>query len=139
VSLTGEQLVQLATQAVAGQAILVAGALGSVGRAAVLTRRLAETEALDVSRTLALGDNDAIARLEAVDGVADTVGGEAAAKLFGKVGSGGRFGCASVLPDGVPAQYPAVGVSRVFARPDASKLGKFADDVRDGKFVLPIS
>jgi hypothetical protein len=27
----------------------------------------------------------------------------------------------------------------VFARPDPSKLREFADDVRDGKFVLPIS
>jgi NADPH:quinone reductase-like Zn-dependent oxidoreductase len=26
----------------------------------------------------------------------------------------------------------------VFARPDPSKVREFADDVRDGKFVLPI-
>jgi NADPH:quinone reductase-like Zn-dependent oxidoreductase len=26
----------------------------------------------------------------------------------------------------------------VFAKPDPSKLREFADDVRDGKFVLPI-
>jgi NADPH:quinone reductase-like Zn-dependent oxidoreductase len=30
-------------------------------------------------------------------------------------------------------------VTRVFARPDASKVREFADDVRDGHFVLPIS
>jgi NADPH:quinone reductase-like Zn-dependent oxidoreductase len=26
----------------------------------------------------------------------------------------------------------------VFARPDASKVREFADDIRDGKFLLPI-
>src|SRR6202522_4379574 len=35
VSLTGDQLVRLTTRAVSGQTILVSGALGSVGRAAV--------------------------------------------------------------------------------------------------------
>ena len=29
--------------------------------------------------------------------------------------------------------------SRVFARPDPSKLREFTDDVQDGKFALPIS
>jgi NADPH:quinone reductase-like Zn-dependent oxidoreductase len=78
-------------------------------------------------------------RLEDVDGVADTVGGETAAKLLGKVKTGGRFGYASVLPDDAPAKHPAIEIRRVFARPDPSKLREFADDVRDGKFVLPIS
>jgi NADPH:quinone reductase-like Zn-dependent oxidoreductase len=32
-----------------------------------------------------------------------------------------------------------VTITRVFARPDASKIREFADDIRDGKFVLPIS
>ena len=153
VSLTGEQLVRAATQATAGQTILVTGALGSVGRAAVhaakklgakviagvRARQLAEAEGLGASSTLALDDQDAIARLEAVDGVADTVGGETAARLFSKVKDGGRFGYASVIPDGIPARYPAVTVTRVFARPDPSKVHEFADDIRDGKFVLPIS
>ena len=134
VSLTGEQLVRMATQATAGQTILVTGALGSVGRAAVhaakklgvaviagvRARQLAEAESLGASSTLALDDEDAIARLGAVDGVADTVGGETAARLFGKVKDGGRFGYASMLPDGVPARYPTVVVTRIFARPDPS-------------------
>ncbi len=153
VALTGEQLVRSATQATAGQTILVTGALGSVGRAAVhaakklgveviagvRARQLAEAESLGASSTLALDDEDAIARLGVLDGVADTVGGETAARLFGKVKDGGRFGYASMLPDGVPARYPTVSVTRVFARPDPSKVRAFADDIRDGTFVLPIS
>jgi NADPH:quinone reductase-like Zn-dependent oxidoreductase len=74
-----------------------------------------------------------------VDSVADTVGGDTAAKLFGKVRNGGSFGYASVIPDGLSKSNPTVSITRVFARPDASKVREFADDVRDGKFLLPIS
>ena len=153
VSLTGDQLVRLATRAVSGQTILVSGALGSVGRAAVHTakklgatvivgvrkRQLAEAAELGVSRVVAIDDDAAIANLEALDGVADTVGGETAAKLFGKIKNGGKFGYASVFPSEAPATNPTVEVTRVFARPDASKVREFADDIRDGTFALPIS
>jgi NADPH:quinone reductase-like Zn-dependent oxidoreductase len=152
VSLTGDQLVRVATQAVSNQTILVSGALGSVGRAAVHTakklgakvivgvraRQLAEAESLGGHAAVALDDDEAIARLDAVDGVVDTVGGAIAAKLLRKVRAGGHFGYASVLPDDAAAD-PSVVVTRVFAKPDPSKLREFADDIRDGKFVLPIS
>jgi NADPH:quinone reductase-like Zn-dependent oxidoreductase len=153
VVLTGDQLVRVATRAQPGQTILVSGALGSVGRSAVHTakklgarviaavraRQLAEASALGVADTLAVDDEEAMAGLGLVDGVADTVGGETAAKLFAKIRAGGFFGYASVLPEGAAASNPSVSVTRVFARPDASKVREFADDVRDGKFVLPIS
>ncbi len=153
VALTGDQLVRLATRAQAGQTVLVSGALGGVGRAAVhaakklgatviagvRARQLSEARALGAADTVAIDDDSAIAALAMVDGVADTVGGETAAKLFSKVKNGGNFGYASVLPEGVPQSNPAVTVMRVFARPDASKVREFADDIRDGKFLLPIS
>ena len=153
VALTGDQLVRLAARAQYGQTLLVSGALGSVGRAAVHTakklgaqviagvraRQLPEARTLGVSATVAIDDDSAIAALEMVDGVADTVGGETAAKLFGRVKNGGNFGYASVLPEGVPKRNATVTVTRVFARPDALKVREFADDVRDGKFLLPIS
>jgi NADPH:quinone reductase-like Zn-dependent oxidoreductase len=152
IALTGEQLVRLAARAQPGQTLLVSGALGSVGRAAVhaakklgvtviagvRARQLSQASTLGVSATVAIDDDAAIADLAMVDGVADTVGGETAAKLFGKVKNGGNFGYASVLPDGVQQRNTTVTVTRVFARPDASKVREFADDVRDGKFVLPI-
>jgi NADPH:quinone reductase-like Zn-dependent oxidoreductase len=131
----------------------VSGALGSVGRAAVhsaqklgvrviagvRTHQLAQARALGVADAVAIDDDAAIANLAMVDGVADTVGGETAAKLFARVKPGGNFGYASGLPEGLAARYPAVKITRVFARPDASKVREFADDIRDGKFVLPIS
>jgi NADPH:quinone reductase-like Zn-dependent oxidoreductase len=152
VALTGDQLVRLAARAQRGQTLLVTGALGSVGRAAVhtakklgakviagvRTRQLAEARALGVSDTVAIDDDSAIAGLAMLDGVADTVGGETAGKLFARVKNGGNFGYASVLPDGISKLNPTVTVTRVLGRPDASKLREFADDVRDGKFLLPI-
>ena len=153
VSLTGDQLVRLATRAVRGQTILVSGALGSVGRAAIHTakklgarviagvreRQLAEVAELGVSHAVAIDDDLAISNLDELDGVADTVGGETAAKLFGKIRNGGRFGYASVFPSEASRTNPTVEVTRVFARPDASKVREFADDIRDGVFSLPIS
>lgn len=152
VALTGDQLVRSATRAAAGETILVSGALGSVGRAAVhaakklgakvivgvRARQLAEVESLGAFSAVALDDDDAMAKLDAVDGVADTVGGETAAKLLRKVRPGGRFGYASFLPEDASKLAP-VDVSRVFARPDPSKLLEFAQDILHGKFVIPIS
>jgi NADPH:quinone reductase-like Zn-dependent oxidoreductase len=150
--LTGDQLVRLSTQVQRGQTLIVSGALGSVGRAAVHTakklgarviagvraRQLSEARALDVADTLAIDDDAAVAKYPAVDAVSDTVGGEVAAKLFGKVRDGGHFGYASVVPDSVAKTNPKVSVTRVFAQPDASKVREFADDVRDRKFHLAI-
>jgi hypothetical protein len=100
---------------------------------------LAAAAELGVSQAIAIDDDAAIASLEALDGVADTVGGETAAKLFRRVRNGGRFGYASVFPSEAAATNPTVEVTRVFARPDASKVREFADDIRDGAFSLPIS
>ncbi|MDB4945829.1 MAG: quinone oxidoreductase [Labilithrix sp.] len=149
-ALTGDQLVRVAARGQRDQTILVTGALGSVGRAAVHTARkmgmhviagvrsaqISEAAALGVD-TLALDDAAAVGAFARVDAVADTVGGETGAALLAKVKAGGIFGYASMLPDGVAALHPGVTITRVFARPDASKIREFADDVRDGKFLLP--
>ncbi len=134
VCLTGEQLVRLATRVVSGQTILVSGALGSVGRATVHAAKklgaiviagvradqLAQAAQLGVSHAVAIDDDAAIASLDTLDGVADTVGGPTAAKLFRKVKPGGRFGYAAAFPADAAATNPTVELTRVFARPDAS-------------------
>jgi NADPH:quinone reductase-like Zn-dependent oxidoreductase len=73
-----------------------------------------------------------------VDAIADTVGGEVAAKLIAKVKRSGSFGYTSVLPESAAVENPTVKITRVFTKLDPSKVREFADDVRDGKFVLPI-
>ena len=152
IALTGEQLVRLATKVQKGQTVVVTGALGSVGRAAVHAAKkmgaqviagvrkksLQDAESLGVAGVLAIDDDHAIASLGPVDAIADTVGGEVASKLFKKIKPGGSFGYASVAPEGMAALNPTVSITRVFAKPDPSKVREFADDVRDGKFVLPI-
>ena len=152
ISLTGDQLVRLAANVQKGQVVLVTGALGSVGRAAVHTakkigaqviagvrgKELEAARSLGVSGVLAIDDDQAIANLSPVDAVADTVGGDVAAKLITRVKPGGSFGYATMLPEGAAAKNPTVKTARVQARPDPSKVREFADDARDGKFVLPI-
>jgi len=152
ISATGEQLVRLAAKVQNGQTVVVTGALGSVGRAAVHAAKkmgaqviagvrkhsLKEAESLGVAGVVAVDDGDAVAALGWIDAVADTVGGDVAAKLIAKVKPGGCFGYASVVPEGLAALHPTVTITRVFAKPDPSKLAEFAEDVRDGKFVLPI-
>jgi NADPH:quinone reductase-like Zn-dependent oxidoreductase len=152
ISLTGDQLVRIATNVQKGQVVLVTGALGSVGRAAVHTakklgaqviagvrgKEVEEARSLGVSDVLAIDDDQAILNFPLVDAVADTVGGEVAAKLMARVKQGGSVGYTAVLPEDAAAKNPTVKITRVGARPDASKVREFADDVRDGKFILPI-
>jgi NADPH:quinone reductase-like Zn-dependent oxidoreductase len=152
IALTGDQLVRRATTLQKGQTILVTGALGSVGRAAVHTakkmgarviagvrkKQLEDARSLGASGVVAIDDEEAIAKLGFVDAIADTVGGEGAARLIAKVKQGGSFGYASVLPEGTAGLNPKVKIMRVLAQPDPSKVREFADDVRDGKFILPI-
>jgi len=152
VALTGDQLVRLATNVQKGQVVLVTGALGSVGRAAVHTakkigaqviagvrgKELDAARSLGVSGVLAIDDDEAIEKFRLADAIADTVGGEVAAKLIAKVKQSGSFGYTAVLPESAAAQNLTVKIKRVLAQPDPSKVREFADDVRDGKFVLPI-
>jgi NADPH:quinone reductase-like Zn-dependent oxidoreductase len=152
IALTGDQLVRIATNVQKGQVVLVTGALGSVGRAAVHAakkigaqviagvrgKELDEAHSLGVSAVLAIDDDKAIDKFRLVDAIADTVGGDTAAKLIAKVKESGSFGYTAVLPESAAAQNPGVKITRVFAQPDPSKVREFADDVRDGKFVLPI-
>jgi NADPH:quinone reductase-like Zn-dependent oxidoreductase len=152
ISLTGDQLVRLAAKVQKGQVVLITGALGSVGRAAVHTakkigaqviagvrgKQLDDACSLGVSDVLAIDDDKAIEKLRLVDAIADTVGGDVAAKLIAKIKQSGSFGYAAVLPESAVAKNPTVKITRVRTQPDPSKVREFADDVRDGKFILPI-
>ena len=152
IALTGDQLVRLATKVKKGQVVLITGALGSVGRAAVHTAKkigaqviagvrakdLNDARSLGVSDALAIDDDKAIEKFPLLDAIAVAVGGEVAAKLIVKVKQGGSFGYASALPESAAAKNPTVQIARVLAKSDPSKVREFADDVRDGQFVLPI-
>ncbi len=151
VTLTGEQLVRLGTKIAKGQTVLVAGAVGSVGRAAVATakeagatviagvrkKQLEQAEELKAHEVLALDDEETLAKLGFLDAVADTVGGEIAQKLIGKIKPGGVF--ASVLgPPQNAKMHPAVELVAVMAKPDLESLYKLGESVAAGKFSIPI-
>ncbi len=152
IALTGDQLVRYATNVEKGQVVLITGALGSVGRAAVHSakkigaqviagvrhKELENARSLGLSDTLAIDDDEAIKGFRMVDAIADIVGGDIASKLIAKIRPGGSFGYTAVLPEGAGSQNPSIKITRVFAKPDPSRVREFADDLRDGKFVLPI-
>ena len=151
VTLTGEQLITRGTKIQAGQTVLATGALGGVGRSAVWTAkkagavviagvkksRVKEAEGLGANEVLALDDKAAMEKMGFIDAVADTVGQETAEMLLGKVKQGGVF--ASVLGEPANAKMnPTVKIEAVRAVPDTKTLRILAEDVAEGRFVIPI-
>ena len=151
VTLTGEQLITRAAKILAGQTILITGAVGSVGRSAVWTARkagaiviagarksqLKEAEELGADTVLAIDDDHALQQLGFIDAVADTVNGETAQKLLAKVKPGGTF--ASVV--GPPANAklnPTIQIASIMAVRDAAALRTLAEDFLAGHFKIPI-
>lgn len=151
VAITGDQLIRKATDVQPGQTIVLTGAVGNVGRCALLAAReigakviagvrrkqMDEARALGATEVIDLGDDDSIARIGSVDGVADTVGGDIAAKLLAKVKPGGNFG--SVLgPPKDAALHPTVKITAISAQHDAQTVAHYGEAVRDGRLKLPI-
>jgi len=151
VTITGNQLLS-ATGIKAGQTVLVAGAVGNVGRSAVFTakergatviagvlkRQVDEARTAGADQAVATDDDTAIANLPPLDAVADTVDGRTAEKLIAKVKPGGVFATVLRVPQNA-AKYPAVKVVPVFSKFDRKTLEFMAEAVRDGKLVIPIS
>lgn len=151
VTLTGEQLITRGTKIQAGQTVLVTGAVGNVGRSAVWAAKKAGAvviagvrkaqvkvaETVGANQVLALDDEAAMAKLGFIDAVADTVGGETAQELLGKVKQGGVF--ASVLgPPANAKMHPTVRIEAIQSVPDAGTLRTMAEDVVAGRLVIPI-
>ena len=151
VLLTGEQLIMRGVKPEKGWTVLVAGAIGGVGRTAVYVAKQAgatviagvkkgqmdEAKSLGADQVLALDDKDAVSALGFMDGVADAVGGKTAEQLLGKVKQGGVF--ASVLgPPANAAMHPTVRIAPIAAQPDVARLEQLAEDVVAGRFQIPI-
>jgi NADPH:quinone reductase-like Zn-dependent oxidoreductase len=151
VVLTGAQLAEEATDARPGETILVTGATGSVGRAAlfaakgrgakviagVRAKHRVEAEKLAPDGVAFLDDDAAIARLPALDGIADTVDGETIQKLLGKLKPGGKLG--SVLGEPAGAKEKGFRVQAFLTRSDPKRLGELAQAVARGELIIPIA
>ncbi len=148
---TGSQLISVATRLKSGQSVLVSGANGAVGRAAVFTAKQqgahvvagVTSAQLDVANdtgadeVVALDVVEAFNALPQSDVVANCVRGETAARLMTKVKSGGVF--ASVT--GAPANardFPALRVVEFVSKQNPATLDYVVEGVRSGKLHLSI-
>ena len=149
-ALTGTQLIEEAVRPRPGEVVLVLGALGSVGRAAVFAARSRGAEVVagvrgkqkELARALevdvvAIDDEAEVKRLPRVDAIADTLGGDAVQKLLGKVKPGGTVG--SVLGEPSGARAKGLAVRAHLAHPDSGRLAALAESAAAGKLIIPIA
>jgi NADPH:quinone reductase-like Zn-dependent oxidoreductase len=148
--LTGAQLVEEAVRPIAGDVVLVTGAVGSVGRTAVFVakargakvwagvrrRQKAEAVKLSAEGVVALDDEAEIGKISQLDSIADTVGGDTIRNVFGKVRHGGAIG--SVVGEPAGATERGLVVHGMWAHTDAKRLAELARAVADGTLVIPI-
>ena len=148
---TGEQLVREACGLQPGQSVLVTGALGSVGRAAVHAakkmgaRVIAGVRKKDLEHAaelgvdvIALDDKDALEKLGRVDAIADTLGDKVTTPLLNHIKQGGVCGTV-VTPPPDCSLHPEIRLIRMMAHPDPAKVREFTEDFRNGSFKLPIA
>lgn len=151
VATTGAQLIEENTKPARGDTVLVTGAVGGVGRAAVHAakrsgakvlagvRRYQKEEAqeLGADGVYAIDDDADIARLPMLDEIADTVSGETIGKLLSHLKPGGRVGSVLGVPEA--AKERGIEVHAFMAHPDGALLTRLAEDVARGDFRIPIA
>lgn len=133
-----------------GETLLVTGALGNVGRAAIYVakqrgarviagvrdRQKKQAESLGADQVIAIDSDFEIESLPELDAIADTVDGEVIAKLIPKLKRGGVLG--SVLGKPKAAEGKEIRVEAFSAQPDPERLRKLAEAVRDRTFSIPV-
>lgn len=148
--LTGAQQVEQGIDIKAGQRILVTGATGAVGRAAVFAakRRGAHVTAgvkaahkdavpADADAVLVLDDNGAVGDPDAAfDAIADTVGGTTANGLLKTLKPGGLLSTVSTIPVGDPGGLDVV-IRNFTVKPDSPGLRRLAEAVASGALTMP--
>jgi NADPH:quinone reductase-like Zn-dependent oxidoreductase len=150
--MTGVQLAEVGARAKPGQKILVTGAAGSVGRAAVYaaaqagatviagvraTSRTALT-GLPLAGSVDLGNPKEVAAAGPYDAVADTIGGRLAERLTKFIRPGGVL--ASVAsPSPLPPPDSSVVSSPVWVTFDGPRLRRFLEEMLDNKWSMPVA
>ena len=152
VTITGNQLISIASGIQSAQTVLVSGALGSVGRAAIYTAKdkgarviagvrksqLAEAKGLNADQVVALDDDAAFDALAPVDVVANTVRGTTSELLLDKVKHGGTYASVTGVPDSAKSRLSVRAVA-FDSKQDPKTLLYMAEAVRDGRLQIPIS
>jgi NADPH:quinone reductase-like Zn-dependent oxidoreductase len=150
VGLTGAQLIEEATRPRPGERVLITGAVGGVGRAAVFAakqlgarviagvrgKQKAEAQELGAEQVVAIDDDAEIAKLPQLDAIADTVSGDTIAKLIPKIRKGGSLG--SVLGEPPAAKGRDLRVHAFMAHPDPRRLRELAEAASRGELEIPV-
>ena len=151
-TMTGFQLITVASGASPGKTVLVSGALGAVGRSAVraakdrgarviaAVRGVQQPEARGIGAddVVAIDDENALASLPAVDVVANTVRGSITERLFALVAPGGTYASVTGAPANAAAR-PDVKVVAFVSKQDRATLADAAEAVRSGRLRIPIA
>jgi NADPH:quinone reductase len=150
--LTGVQLAELGAKAGPGKRILVTGAAGSVGRAAVYAAAAAGAlviagvrgssrdalKGLPLAGIVDLGNTEEVAASGPYDAVADTVGGRLAERLTKQVRSGGIL-ASVVSPAPLPPVDSPVTGAPVWVTFDGPRLNRFLEDMVKNGWSMPIA
>ncbi len=151
-AMTGIQLIELGAKAKPGQRILVTGAAGSVGRAAVYAASAAGAiviagvrgngcdalAGLPISGAVDLSNGDEVAAAGPYDAIADTIGGRLAERLTKHVVPGGIL--ASVAsPAPLPPVDAPVSAAPVWVAFDGPRLTQFLQDYKRNGWSMPVA
>jgi NADPH:quinone reductase-like Zn-dependent oxidoreductase len=149
-AMTGYDLIQTSLDVQAGECVVVTGAAGSVGRAAVhaaaargatvvaLVRAPVDMPISGAFATIVLPDDDAIAKFGPYDAVADAVAGDLAQALIAHIRPGGRFATVvNQLPE-VP-EGSDISLDHVIVANSASNLLHYTEALASGRVTLPAS
>jgi len=134
VTTTGSRLFERAIKPKSGQAVLVTGALGSVGRTSVHVahkngrvywqecepKEKEEAAKLEVDGVVGIDSEKEIGHLNYLGAIADTVGGTTVQRLLKTIRKGGVLGPVRGAPEG--AKKYDLHVEAFMAQPDASRL-----------------
>lgn len=147
-ALTGVQMIENILEVQRNERVLVTGATGAVGRfamfaikqagakviAAVRKEYVETAKLMGADEVIVLGDN--IGTGVKFDAIADTVGGDAVAKLCQNLSNKGRIATISttpIAPDGLPTQPIFVSVQG-----DGKRLSQLMTAVRNKLVELPV-
>ncbi len=150
-AMTGVQLITQATGMQPGQRVLVSGALGAVGRAAVFTAKdkgahviagvraaqLEEAQSLGADEVLAIDDEAALAAAAPVDILANTLKGAAADRLLLAIRPDGTFASVTGPPSNASVR-PNIEIHVFVSKQVTSTLAYAAEGVRSGRLAIPV-
>lgn len=151
-TVTGTQMVEQVIAPKPGSTLLVTGAAGSVGRAAVIAAldagatvyagvRAGSATSLDglpAAKIVDLSDEAAIASHAPYDAVADAVGGSVAESLFRHIATSGILASAAVPPPTAPAGS-AVNLVPFIVSPTADLIERILNDAAARNVKTPIA